>query len=1036
MKNIKRNAVEWAMHYRQIIILIVSCLVAFGSYGLVEMRKNEFPDFTIRQGLVVVAYPGATAEEVEEQVAKPLENYIFSYKEVKKAKTYSQSRDGIVYVQVELNDNLNNKDEFWSKFKHGISDFKGELPKGVAAVKVIDDFGDTSALLITMESEHKTYRDLNTYMDGLKDRLRKIESVGTLHVSGMQQEQISIYLDNSKLSHYGISDKTLAMQLFTKGFTTTGGRVKSPDFLSPIYIGKSLNTLHHVQEMIVYSDINGNNIRLKDVARVVKEYPLPDSYIHNNGKKCILLSLEMKKGKNIVKMGNTVNQVLQDYKKILPEDVNLFKITDQSQVVSDSVENFLHELLIAIVAVILVVMLLLPMRVAVIAASTIPIAISISLGLFYTFGIELNTVTLAALIVTLGMIVDNSIVIIDSYIEKLNEGMSRWHAAIYSAMHFFKSIFSATLAISITFFPFLFTMSGMFHDFLRSFPWAITLILFISLLVAVLLVPFMQFYFIRKPIQSELSANGKKKFSLLDALQKGYNWLLDKCFAYPRTTIALGVVSVVAGIWMFGRLPIRLMPSAERNQFAVEITMPTGTAIEKTAMVADNLEHLLRKDDRVVSVTSFIGNSSPRFQTTYAPKLPGSNFAQFIVNTKDKNATEALIQEYTPKYSNYFPEGVVRFKQLSYSEAISPIEVRISGDSLSAIKKEADHIVALLRSMPETNQVRTNFNEPLASTKIQLDEDESTRLGVDNATLEMTMAMRYGSGIPVATAWEGDYGINIVLKSNHADSATIQDVKDERIPVMGGLANVPLRQVAKIVPTWHNGQIVRRNGVRTITIMSEVQQNVNIMELTKKIQHEIKKEPLPNGVTITYGGEYEENEEQMPNIIMALFIAVIIIFVIMLWHFKRISTALLLLFCITLCLFGAATGILIQGIDFGLTCTLGVVSLMGILVRNGIIMLDYAEELRTEEKMSVKDAIYHSAKRRMRPIFLTSAAAAMGVVPMILGGSSLWMPMGTVIFYGTLITMVFILTILPVSYWLIFNRTTKHRAVATQLELQ
>lgn len=1036
MKERKRNIVEWAMHYRQIIILLTCCLMAFGIYGLTGMKKNEFPDFTIRQGIVVALCPGYTAAEMEEQVTKPLEDYIFSYKEVRKDKTHSTSKDGMAIVQVQLNDDINNKDEFWSKFKHGINDFKSKLPQSVLGVQVMDDFGDTSAFLFTMESKDKTYRELNDYMDELKDRLRRIETVGRMTVSGMQQEQISVYLDNDRLSHYGLNDRTLATTLFAKGFTTTSGRIKNKEYVSPIYITRSMNTLHDVQEIIVLSTPDGQIVRLKDVARVVKEYPAPDSYITNNGCKCLLLSVEMKKGKNIVQMGEEVKAELDDFAKSLPEDVTIFKITDQSQVVADSVSTFLHELVIAICAVIFVVMLLLPIRVALVAASTIPISIFVSLGLFYAFGIELNTVTLAALIVTLGMIVDNSIVIIDSYLEMIAEGMSRWHASVKSATHFFKSILSATLAISITFFPFLFTLTGMTSDFVASFPWAVTLILMISLLVAELLVPFMQFFFIRKPLRSELAKDGKKKFSFLDFIQSGYDRLLNKCFLYPKITLAVGLLSVIAGVIMMGRLPQQLLPVAERNQFAVEIYMPTGTAVEKTAIVADSLEHILRKDSRVVSVTSFKGCASPRFQNSYAPQMGGQNFAQFIVNTKGNKETEALLDEYAPLYKDAFPEAVVRFKQLGYSEAVCPIEVRLSGDNLELLQKEAERVTALLRTIPELNLVRTNFNEPLAAMRVTLDEEQSTRMGINNAGLETTLAMRYGSGVPIATMWEGDYGINVLIKSNCSDSSDIVHLKDELIPVAGGLANVPLRQVSDIVPSWETGQIVRRNGVRTITVMAEVERGVNVMQATSKVRQLMETVPLAEGVTVSYGGEQSENDEQMPALMSGLIIAVVIIFFILVWHFKRIATAMLLLVCLSLCLFGTAVGIMIQGVNFGVTCILGIVSLLGILVRNGIIMIDYAEELRKEENLHTRDAIFFSAKRRMRPIFLTSAAASMGVIPMILGGSGLWMPMGTVIFYGTLITMFFILTVIPVAYWKVLSGSTERRVAKEQMEQQ
>lgn len=964
-----------------------------------------------------------------EQVTKPLEDYIFTYKEVKKEKTFSTTRDGLVFIQVELVDELNNKDEFWSKFKHGIAAFKSQLPQNVLAVQVMDDFGDTSAMLLTMESKDKTYRELSDYMDNLKDRLRNVNSVGRLTVSGERKEQISIYLDPAKLTQYGLNEQMVASQLFAKGFVTTGGRIQTPDYILPVHVDKSYNTIYDVQQQIVYSDLDGNNIRLKDIARVVKEYPHADSYIKNNGTKCILLSIEMKKGKNIVKMGEDVNKVLEEFKKEIPSEVEMYLVTNQAQVVGDSVENFLHELVIAIVAVVVVVMLLLPMRVALVAASTIPITIFISLGLFYAFGIELNTVTLAALIVTLGMIVDNSIVIIDSYLEKIGEGMSRWHASIYSATHFFKSIFSATLAISITFFPFLIVIPGMIHDFLLSFPWSILLILGISLLVAMLLVPFMQFWFIRKPVP-----HVKKGFSFMDVLQRFYNKILDACFAHPYITMCMGLGSIIVGVLLMGKLPQKLMPVADRNQFAIEIYLPTGTAVERTAVVADSIENVLRKDARVVSVTSFIGCSSPRFHTAYAPQIGGTNYSQLIVNTLGNEETVELLDEYSAKYTNAFPEARVRFKQISFSQAVYPVELRLSGQNLDRLKFVAGKYLALLRNMPEVELSQTNFSEPQTSMKVVLKEDEASRLGINNMQVETTLAMRYGNGVPLSNVWEGDYNIPITLKSEKADKADYSDLSDEMIPVMGGLGNVPLRQVAEVVPSVKDGQIVRRNGIYTITVMSDVRRDVNVTAFTASLKKKLATIPLPEGVTLAYGGDDEQDNENLPPIMSALAIAAFIIFFILLAHFKKISIALLIFLSMTLCLFGTAVGVLVQGVDFGMTCTLGIISLMGIIVRNGIIMIDYAEELRATEKLCVRDAIYHSAQRRMRPIFLTSAAASMGVIPMILGKSGLWMPMGTVICYGTLITMLFLLTVLPISYMLMFRGSTSKRAKMEAME--
>lgn len=712
MSKSRYGIVEWAMHYRQIVILVVCCLVAFGIYSLPEMRKNEFPEFTVRQGVVVAVAPGSTTEEVEKQVAKPLENYIFSYKEVKKEKTYSMSRDGIVYIMVELNDDVTDKDEFWSKFKHGVQTFKSNLPQNVMALVVNDDFGDTSALLITMESSDKSYRELSDMMDRLQDRLRPIKSVGRLTVYGLENEQISVVLDQNRLAKYGLSDTSVGMTLMQKGFTTMSGRVKDDVYTLPINVGKSLNTIYDIEQQIVYATPSGTAVRLKDIADVKREYPNRTSHISNNGQKCLLLSVEMKKGMNVVQMGSDVDKELEAFEQTIPDDVNIYRITDQSKVVGDSVTTFLRELLIAIVAVIIVVMLLLPMRVALVAASTIPISIFVSLGLYYAFGIELNTVTLAALIATLGMIVDNSIVIIDNYLEQIGEGRSRWNTSVSATKHFFKSIFSATCAISITFFPFLLTCKGMIHDFLLAFPWSISIVLAVSLAVATLVVPFMQYFFIRKPIKSKYNKDGKKAFSFLDSLQSSYDKILSLCFKWPKSTLAVGVGAIILGVILTTKLPQELLPIAERNQFAVEIYFPTGTSYAKTSVIADSLEHILRRDARIVSVTSFKGCSSPRFHADYAPQIAGENYAQFIVNTLDEESTEQVLNEFSDKYANYFPEAIVKFRQMSHNVANCPIEVRLSGLDVDTLIRESDKIIALMHQMPELNLVRTNFFEP------------------------------------------------------------------------------------------------------------------------------------------------------------------------------------------------------------------------------------------------------------------------------------------------------------------------------------
>jgi len=1006
------------LKYKRVVILVAVVLIAFGIYGLKEMNKNEFPGFTIREGVVVAVYPGASVSQLEQEVLKPLEDYVFSHKEVDKKSTHSTVTDGMVMIFVELDDNVDNTTPFWNDFKSGMEQARLKLPAGVLAVETISDFGDTSALLITIQSEQKTYRELADYVNDLRDRLRTISSVGTMDVYGGQNEQIAVCLNPQKLSKYAINEKTLAATLLAKGFQTTGGSLKSENYTQPIYVARAVNSVFDIQQMIVFADPSGSVVRLGDIAEVRKEYPEPDSYITNNGTKCLLLGLQMKEGNNVVELGKEVNKVLAEFESELPADVTLSKITDQPVVVDSSVNDFLRELLIAIVAVVIVIMLLLPLRVALIAASTIPIAIFISLGLFYALGIELNTVTLACLILSLGMIVDNSVVIIDDYVELISEGIDHKTATLRAGTEFFKAIFSATLAISITFFPFLLTMTGMFRDFLTDFPWALTIILMISLIVAELLVPFMQYKLIKKPIyklEQDAVASGKKKFSFFVSLQNLYGKLIKLCFRHPAATLAVSTIITILGLLLFVSRPFQLMPIAERNQFAVEIFLPSGTSVNRTSEIADSLESILAKDDRVVSIASFHGCASPRFQTTYAPQVGGPNFAQFIVNTTGNQATIDVLDDYTDKYENYFPDAVIRFKQLSYSTADFPIEIRISGHDRRQLKEVADSVLSRMRNVAGLRSVRSSLGNPLVAAMVIPDEVQSSRLGLTNIMTEATLAMRYSSGLPVATLWEGDYGIPVVLKSPTTEHSTVEDLRSELMPVIG-LGDAPLRQFAAVTPKWNEGTLSRRNGMPTISIIAEVQRDANVIDRTEAVMDAINDMDIPDGITITRGGEWENSMEILPQILEALAIAVAIIFFILLFHYAQVNVSLILLLSLLLCIPGAGIGMLIQGTVLSLTCVLGIVSLMGILVRNAIVLIDYAEELRNQGQ-SVKDAIYNASMRRMRPIFLTSAAATMGVVPMVIGGSALWQPMGVVIFWGTPITMIFILTTIPVLYW-------------------
>ena len=1011
------NVIAWSMRNFRITFLLVGCLFVFGIYGLVRIPKQEFPEYTIRQGVVVGIYPGATSEEVEEQLAEPLEQFLMTYKEVKRAKTTSTSQNGMCYVMVELNDDVNDKDEVWSKVKHGLAAFKMQLPAGVAAVVTNDDFGDTSALLITLESDTRSYRELKGYMDDLSDRLRRIESVSNLRPYGVQQEQISVYADPERLAAYGIGEKTLSAALAAQGLTPLGGSVSNAETETPIHIAPSLAGEREVAEQIVWSDPEGHVLRVKDVARVVREYDDPDSYIRNNGHRCVLLSLEMQAGNNIVEYGREVDEVLHAFiEEELPADVSVQRIADQAKVVGDSVHSFLRDLFVAMAIIIVVMMLLFPLRSAIVAALTIPMSTFISVGMMYLCGIPLNTVTLAALVVVLGMIVDNSIVVIDGYLDYLGRGHSRWFAAVESAREFFPSLLLATICICMIFYPILFTMTGMMGDFLTWFPWTITINLMVSLLLAVMVIPFLEILIIPAV---HVRRDGRRSFT--DRVHDVYRRVLAWTFRHGWLTSSLGAASGAVSLLIATQLKLRMVPFADRDQFAVEIYLRPDVPLERTAAVAASVYRVLHDDARVKSVTSFVGCSSPRFQMSYAPQIAGKNYAQFIVNTTSVDDTEDILDQYADAWADRFPEAYVKFKQLDYQNVPS-LEFRFYGSDIDSLRAAADGLMARMRRMPELQWVHSDYEDPRSVIDVRLDPITASQLGVTRTLAAVNLALASGD-VPVGSVWEGDYRLPVVLKNDtRQGERSLSGIGDTYISSPVPSVSVPLRQIADVEPVWSQSKIVHRNGMRCITVTADLKRGANAMRMTSRISDIIDRElVLPAGVTTELGGAHEFDWETIPPIASGLSISLVIIFFFILVNFRKFGITLVVMASMSLCLFGAVVGLRIADFTIGLTSVLGFITLLGMIVRNVILMYQHAEDKRKVCHWSARLAAYDAGKRRMVPIFLTTATTAVGVVPMMFGGSTFWAPVGVTIFAGGIGSLILVVTILPVLYSKIYK---------------
>lgn len=1014
MEKHKMNFIEAAMKYKQVTIVVTVLLVLLGINALLNMPRSEDPKIDMPVAMVMAFYPGADEIQMEKQVTNKIEQYLFSFEEIRKEKTKSSTKDGQVFITVELHTSVKDRKKFWSTLQHGLNmNVRSVLPQGVLGPIVNSNFGDVVAQMITVSSSKRSYAEIEKYLDDLEDGLKTIPTVSKINRSGGQKQQIYIKVDNGKLRQYGFDVSVLARALQMQNVTGYSGELTIAANNVPIFANSQYRTESDIANQIVYSNPDGTVVRLKDVAQIERRYEEVSSYIRMGEDKVMMLSIEMQPGNNIVQFGHIVQDKIKEIQSTLPEDVKVTTIVDQPQVVGDSISHFMVEFGIAILAVILVVMFLLPFRVASIASVAAPISIAITFGVINIMGIELHQVTLAALIIVLGMVVDNAIVVVDNYIEKLDEGVTPWTAAWQSATQLSLPIFTATLAIIFAFAPLAFFLDGITKDFIAALPLTIAVALIASMLVALLLTPYMCYVFIKKGLKHKVSDRPPKK-SLLDYLQNIFNIGVEFCFRWPKATMAAAVVSVALAFLTAANVEQEFFPTSERNQFNVEVWLPSGTSLPTTENAVKKVEAILEQDKRVAGLSSFVGTSSPRFQMTYAPETPRRNFAQIFVTTTSPEATNDMVKEYLGKFDGLVADGYVRIKQLSM-QAGSPIEVRVIGNDLNDQKRVAEQVTAILEKQDGTNWVRSDYEQDYMGVSLKIKEDVASRLGVSNQAITQTLGAGL-KGYSVSTLWEGDKPVDIFLRLDDASRKDFNDLDNLYVSTQYG-GKVPLKEVAELVPAWHTGTVAHRNGLRTLTIQSEAQLGVKASVIMAKVQPEIEKLALPEGIRIAYGGELESSGESAPGMGVSLGVSLILIFMTLLFQFKNFGKTLIILATFPLSLLGAFLGLYVTGNPMGFTAFMGIISLIGIVVRNGIILVDYADELVIEHGYTVKAAALAAAKRRMRPIFLTSAAAAVGVVPMIVSKSPMWGPLGSVLAFGLIVSMILTLFVVPVLYY-------------------
>ncbi len=1023
------NPVRAALRYPQVTLVLSAMLFAAGLYTLFTMPRREDPKITIRTGIVAVIYPGATVEEVEDQVTRKIEERLFRFEEVRRDKTFSTSSNGMVIVNVELNDSVKDTDAFWSKLRLDMAQLKATgLPSGVIGPVVDSDFGDTVAVLIAVHGGDYGPRDLKDYAQTVETGLRAIPAVSEIKRIGDRKEEIDIDTSSERLSQYAVNPLRVMQALQGRNTVQYAGRVPAEQSKVPIESGGAFKTEDQIRHFMVDVSPTGQPVAIGDLADVERVYKDPTEYARFDGEQAILLSVQMHEGNNIVDFGNTLRATLKSVQATLPPDVKLDLVADQPRVVSERIGDFFEEFGIAIVAVILVTMLLLPLRVSLVSAIAIPVSVSMTFGMLDACGIELQQVSISALIVVLGMVVDNAIVIVDNYVGLLDRKVPIDEAAERCATEMAVPVLTATLAIIAAFVPLLLITGGV-GEFIRALPITVAIALGTSYLVAMLLTPLLARFFIRKGLKDHEQEDSvaPRKLTPLDHMQRYYNKIITWAMKNKRTALVSSVLAVAAGIGVLHLVPQLFFPLAERNQFVMDVWLPEGSKIEATDATVRRIEAILKQEPQVEAYTSFLGESAPRFYYNVNPQAPAANYAQIVVNTKKVKGTPQLVAALRQRLPDAVPEAKVFVKELQQGQVMeAPVELRISGDDIATLETLGNQAENILQHTPGAIYIHTDWHEDAWQVGVNVREEVANRMGLTNGAIAQQLAAGF-EGAPATTFWEGDRAVDVVLRLDPQDRQSFKDVSDTYVmsPVTG--AKIPLEAVASLSPDWQPGRIVRRNGVRTLTVRAFPGGKRLASEILADARKQLDAMPLPPGYHIEYGGEYQNKQEVSGEMRNALLLSLVLIFLILLFQFRTLVDPLIVMAAFPLALPGAALGLLITHNTLGFTAFIGIISVGGLVVRNSIILIDYIHD-RMKAGVELEQAALEAGERRLRPIFLTSAAAAVGVIPMILSGSSLWSPLASVIAFGLLGSMVFTLVAIPVLF--VVAHRKRHAALA------
>ncbi|NOJ22007.1 efflux RND transporter permease subunit [Vibrio coralliilyticus] len=1009
---------EYSIKNKVISWLFLVILAVGGYTSFMDLGRLEDPAFTIKDAMIISTYPGATSQEVEEELTYPLEKEIRKLPYIDKITSTSSNGMSQIMVSMEMEYGPDELPQIWDEMRRKIYDLQPSLPSGVNSIQIIDDFGDVYGVMLMLTGEGYDYIELKRYADYLSRELELVDGVGKVTISGDQQEQLFVEVSLERLAALNLDMNTVVGLLSQQNSVQSAGDVMVNGQSLTIRPNGTMSSEQELEDLIIHGRDTGNLIRLKDVATVSRGIQdKPSNVLTYNGKPAINLAISFGSGVNVVEVGNAIQAELAELENIKPAGVEINYFYNQSAEVDNSVNDFIISLGQAVAIVIIVLLFAMGLRSGLIIGAVLLLTVFGTFILMKQYDVELHRISLGALIIALGMLVDNAIVVVEGILVGLKKGKTKLQAAVDIVKQTQWPLLGATV-IAITAFAPIGLSQDATGEFMGSLFWVLCFSLFLSWITALTLTPFLADLMLK---ENETNADAEDVDPYKGILFTVFGACLKFALRFRWLTVASMVGLLVVAVIGFGMVKQSFFPPSNTPMFYVDMWMPEGTDIRKTVEETKKVEQYIRAKDNVEFVTTTTGQGLQRFALTYQPEKSYEAYTQLQVRTTDRDVMFSLLEELDRELSVQFNQPTFQFKLMEFGPSpASKIEARITGPDPQTLRSIAAKVEDILLADPGARNVRHDWRERTKELVPQFNESKARRLGISKEDVSNTLQMAFG-GTPIGLLRDGTHMLPIIARLPEEERVDFESLANVKIWSPSLQTYIPVDQVIDGVSLqWQEPLIQRRDRKRTLTVLADhdVLGNETAASLFARIQPKVQAMSLPEGYSISWGGEYESSKDAQEALFGSLPMGYMLMFIITMFLFNSLRKPLVIWFTVPLSIIGVSIGLLATDMPFSFTAFLGLLSLSGMILKNGIVLLDQIN-IELESGKDPYQAVFDSAISRVRPVSMAALTTILGMIPLVF--DAFFGSMAITIMAGLGFATVLTLIVVPVLFAIFYR---------------